>query len=95
MDEFCEMRFRSKDDFMTTLTKMRLMLSVAKEYDVFVVCAWGLGAFNNPLFDMVKCWERALKEEPRQPRSIIFSILDDDQLKRFNLLVGKDEPLKL
>jgi uncharacterized protein (TIGR02452 family) len=69
-----EEHFKRKEDRKTVEVKIRAMLEAAADYDIFVACAWGLGAFYCPREGMLKAWSRVLDSGCRQPSVVIFAM---------------------
>lgn len=58
------------------LLKLRSIVNYAgATYDFFVAGAWGMGAFNNPEYGLIKLWNRVLAETPTsKPLTVVFPI---------------------
>jgi hypothetical protein len=52
--------------------RMILVLSCAREFDVFITGLWGCGAFSHPIKEVLKTWKRALHSCRNPPKEIIF-----------------------
>lgn len=59
-DDDQKYEFRNEDDKEITRRKIKHICQLSSHYDVFVTGAWGLGAFNNPEYDVIKLWNTEL-----------------------------------
>lgn len=65
--------------------KIRAILFYVKQYDYFVTGAWGMGAFNNPEYGLIKLWNRALstsQDKPGTGPTVIFAVLGENITKK-------------
>jgi len=66
---------------------MVLVLTMAKDADVFVTGLWGCGAFSHPVKASIKAWRRALRCTATPPPSVHFCYMKDG----LTMLLSPDE----
>jgi len=69
-----------------TEARMKLLLKLATNYDIFLTGAWGCGVFGNPIYGLCKMWNRLLKKY--RIETTIFCTYSDTEYDHFNNFIS-------
>lgn len=70
----CEMKETKK--------RMKMVVQLATNYDIFLTGAWGCGVFGNPMYGLCKMWNTVLAKY--KIASTIFCTYSDKEFDHFN-----------
>lgn len=79
IDQTLQSDYYSHIDRAAMRNKIRLLLTAASNYDIFITGAWGMGPFGNPKYGLIQLWNDCL-EEFNIKTHILFCVTPGDWL---------------
>jgi hypothetical protein len=79
IDQTMQSDYHSHVDRAAMRRKIRLLLTAASNYDIFITGAWGMGPFGNPKYGLIQLWNDCL-EEFNIKTHILFCVTPGDWL---------------